>query len=1502
MRTECLPIIALCALTACVGQAPEEDNSEPSPTEPGGATNSSSSALTTHDPLRAGQSGTFAPPPPPPTVPAYCNGGAPLDYSPTGIVNSVNPAAIHGYMNQAAMNAGYTGTTGAFPVPASVWNAYGGVSLGDPTSPGYYKWYPHPQNASLTNEVLVFWNHTTQCAYWMSNSTTRPAAMNASKTSKKILDKYASVAGPDGFFHEHGPYGMPVSNPKLNYLLPSGSTATYQVFTNGVITHRSGVATAYAVGGLGVNVARASAGATATASSTYSAEYPASAVIDGDRSGAGMGSGGLWADGNAAYPDWVQVNFNGSKKITEIDVFSMQDSYFAPVAPSTYLTSSYRNASFQVQFCPEGVTCTSAVPGTGWEDVPGGNVTNNFNVWRRFVFNPVVASGIRVVITGGTGTSFLAEIEAWSGQNEQRSMAWSYMWDHVISGFKENTGIWPLRWEFAKPGMPLNHDMKVATCQSYAPNGSCSGAATGWRVSTVSNAEGYDDTYAVKVGSTTGQGLITRGEGVGRTTYGIDNLWKTTYGDSGFWGEPFNGPLGYPVGRESMQPDGTTFQRFERGTIYWPSQEIEVQEQCDAESVCSDFTPCSKICFSAGNVTSCGAAGQQCRMLAPGFGETYEQSTVTEATAPKISFREEMFGGRLSNAMLTKYLEYPKDITGADTVTLAPSSGQSVRFATVCSNWVTDWEPVVDENISDTSMIVVVRNPDGSFVTALYSDDRSKEAPFTTSVGDNGLGSFVSFNPAGQTYRYTVYVYSNRLNTARCSLHQSTTSASPDTLAPVALRNHIGGLMVRVGAAPAGDTFEVQTRPGVPVSASRSDLHTRMALFRFAVDGTAAPIPSGIVSASPEDHDAKLAVPSGTAHGQSGYNYLLVGKKSNTVGFGVSNSLVHADLVRGPMSSTLTQEVAATPVPDGALERYPATPIKLQPGRYTIAIEVEVAQPPGSTDNGNYPNPIGPVPDEHGVDQINDRGFTNTKDILEYGVKFGASSNTATWNLFAAPRRKLSRGAFGSAYVHRFYHDIDVPAEGWYAPEIRVKPFLGVKVHDRWFAQRNADSAQLRLAHANMLYNDNAYLNEYKNAADLMGPRGLPRLNPIENVYTLSDPVNRSRFQFNADVVTMTELGNNDGWPESEDSANAQRAALLSVAASNDDRPWTDVHGRNEDQLSIAGNGAVFANASVATASTIAPDYVPGSCYNGSNRYFSCWMNGDWEWGDDSAAIPASIKVVTAMSHPILVVSPHLRNSSSEFRVEQIHALSDQMVDLIEHRPGIAGATAATRRLIFMGDFNIRAHRGGEHYVILRELRERFGYALDVSIALTNSNDPDVATGMHDINDCFQPEDTWKALSAIFPRFNPSLSPGLCNAPGAMQLPWWARTWRGASAGNSAFPTRSWDVPGSVERNDVIILAGRGWEMDDPVRAYRVIQESNVPPNIFAPAPSGCAANCQSNGVSLWPGSGVNPNGLDYRPRFDVGGSGTAPGSAAMKTDHRPIGATLRIWAGSGAR
>jgi hypothetical protein len=153
------------------------------------------------------------------------------------------------------------------------------------------------------------------------------------------------------------------------------------------------------------NVALASQGSVASASSQFRGSYSPDLAINGIRNWA-SGSGG-WKDATAdSYPDWLQVDFNGSKTIDEISVFGVTDDYTNPVDPTESTTFSlYGLTAFDVQYWN----------GASWVTVPNGSITNNNKVWTKLVFSAVTTTSIRVLVNSSlTGYSRIVEVEAWS--------------------------------------------------------------------------------------------------------------------------------------------------------------------------------------------------------------------------------------------------------------------------------------------------------------------------------------------------------------------------------------------------------------------------------------------------------------------------------------------------------------------------------------------------------------------------------------------------------------------------------------------------------------------------------------------------------------------------------------------------------------------------------------------------------------------------------------------------------------------------------------------------------------------------------------------------------------------------------------------------------------------------------------------------------------------------------------------------------------------------------
>jgi hypothetical protein len=243
----------------------------------------------------------------------------------------------------------------------------------------------------------------------------------AAFTSPATITVEATASDSDGsiqqvaFFADGAPIGTAASSPyRVTWSgVAAGTYALTAVATDnaGATTTSATVTVSVEPGADRTNVALSTQGAVATASSTYSPAYPASGAIDGDRRGLNWGAGGGWNDGTPnAYPDWIEIAFDGVQTIDEVNVFSLQDNYSAPSEPTPTMTfGSWGLRAFRVEYWD----------GAAWVPIPGASVTSNTLVWRQFVFAPVTTTKIRVVVTAAlNGYSRVMEVEAWgtSGQ------------------------------------------------------------------------------------------------------------------------------------------------------------------------------------------------------------------------------------------------------------------------------------------------------------------------------------------------------------------------------------------------------------------------------------------------------------------------------------------------------------------------------------------------------------------------------------------------------------------------------------------------------------------------------------------------------------------------------------------------------------------------------------------------------------------------------------------------------------------------------------------------------------------------------------------------------------------------------------------------------------------------------------------------------------------------------------------------------------------------------
>jgi len=155
------------------------------------------------------------------------------------------------------------------------------------------------------------------------------------------------------------------------------------------------------------NFALAANKAKANASTAFPG-YAPSGTIDGDRKGLNGGKDGYWSSSTGTFPQWLEVDFDGSKTINEIDVFTVQDDYTSPLEPNLSTTfTKFGVAAFAVQYWNRF---------GAWVDVPatGNPVTGNMNVWKQFSFPDLKTSKIRVLVAKSPdGYSRLTEVEAW---------------------------------------------------------------------------------------------------------------------------------------------------------------------------------------------------------------------------------------------------------------------------------------------------------------------------------------------------------------------------------------------------------------------------------------------------------------------------------------------------------------------------------------------------------------------------------------------------------------------------------------------------------------------------------------------------------------------------------------------------------------------------------------------------------------------------------------------------------------------------------------------------------------------------------------------------------------------------------------------------------------------------------------------------------------------------------------------------------------------------------
>jgi hypothetical protein len=425
----------------------------------------------------------------------------------------------------------------------------------------------------------------------------------------------------------------------------------------------------------GANVAAAGMGATASASSTYNAGTPVASLVDGNRRGNVWASGGGWssaANPTLANPQWVQVNLNGSRRIQEIVVTTLQDNYAAPIEPTTATTfTTYGIRDFAVQYWS----------GSGW--VAAGSITGNNKVVRRFTFAPVQTTAVRVLVTAALQNfARIVEVEAYEASTTSGRISDRYASARAALGLPVSNPV-PYGWTnatyqqfdrgvvtyirgqasaFAVGGTSAEDK---ALAEKYAeafgisptsgpavyglardpactsPNGDSCANATGRYVEWRDTYAGADATVVARTGWSSAS-LVPAS---------IRTAWVNRYGTS-----PWNGELGFPLTDLLATGDATSHQEFEGGSILWePSA-------CSSGAYRARIVSQFRRPIANGNLTMlCDAAAPENRTLAL---PTEPVPFAVEGASGEYVFKSATESGWFSGATVRREGEPAYDVDG----------------------------------------------------------------------------------------------------------------------------------------------------------------------------------------------------------------------------------------------------------------------------------------------------------------------------------------------------------------------------------------------------------------------------------------------------------------------------------------------------------------------------------------------------------------------------------------------------------------------------------------------------------------------------------------------------------------------------------------------------------------------------------------------------------------------------------------------------------------------
>jgi hypothetical protein len=798
----------------------------------------------------------------------------------------------------------------------------------------------------------------------------------------------------------------------------------------------------------------------------------------------------------------------------------------------------------------------------------------------------------------------------------------------------------------------------------------------------------------------------------------------------------------------------------------------------------------------------------------------------------------------------------------------------------------------------DTGLLVRIADPANQVAPAtVYNDDAP--AGGTDGTGDSvAKGSLVTITQVGVRH-YEVVAFSQRRSTAHCTLQWRQDGGAWNTWTT----DHFGGALVEVGALASDAFIEVSTPNNGNTGIALDD--TELVVFNIATS-TVAPGQTYVGIAdrlyndnqSNVDKDPRAAISASNAPTTwiVTRNFALIGKRDRSATSTAGVETVVA-LLRGPFNQQLPE--LSMPWQGGL-----SSSITLTPGRYAMWVKASTNSAPGSL--RVYDNPTAdPVFDAHACQigvpsndptryhrgQLNSTGFD-----LEVEVQ---GSAPGFWYKVLLDNgqtsRRVPRGAFGQEIEQqRFVVMFDVRAAGTYRLNATIRG--GDIVFGAAGVVRNPASTELKVASANMLYDDpginkQGEVREYRNAANLLATRG----SIVPSNLQIEELGDQAPYQWWADAVFLTEVYYGRWLSDFRTEANT-RGPL----------EWDYQYHENERSGGnrLGYGGMLVASNLWPTTDRTSMRFSPQALANSdcSHDFDFNWRQVGCEIFDEDAfrrkwIIPARLEMARfdgSGDRPIAIFGVHFHAQGSngqEDRLAEIKSTAGRIEELLEidatafNREGDASPYADGNRIVILGDFNIYSHNCGEHYWMLRALRERFGFAIDV--ALADEDSVGYAFGMHNFGEGVQgnylPE-RW--VSAANWAYDADTSPAKWQLQPWNWFPWYGRTFRSATQSPGA----------GTDRHDVIMLVGRGWSQDDALRSYTVMQDNAHSSPFSVRDDSGAVLG----GIEMYQsesGEGGVPNTEgNYRPNYGIGGFSTTPGAPALMTDHRPIAARLRLF------